>query len=119
MLSNEFAPARRNSKAGLEHRVIARPFLQSTMVTYHDPNDPFLILLAPPRDETPEQCKAREAEEEAARKVSLRIDEELKAEKAAIKKKKNGVKVLVLGQSESGMCSRESYSACILNVHCV
>ncbi|KIM89646.1 hypothetical protein PILCRDRAFT_812466 [Piloderma croceum F 1598] len=72
------------------------------MVTYHDPNDPFLILLAPPLDETPEQCKAREAEEEAARKVSLRIDEELKAEKAAIKKKKNGVKVLVLGQSESG-----------------
>ncbi|KIM77183.1 hypothetical protein PILCRDRAFT_825533 [Piloderma croceum F 1598] len=72
------------------------------MVTYHDPNDPFAILLAPPLDETPEQRKAREAEEDAARKVSLRIDEELKAEKAAVKKKKNGVKVLVLGQSESG-----------------
>jgi hypothetical protein len=92
-------------------------FVLSTMVTYHDPNDPFAILLAPPLDETPEQRKAREAEEDAARKVSLRIDEELKAEKAAAKKKKNGVKVLVLGQSESGMYAPESYSVCILNVH--
>ena len=87
------------------------------MATYHDPNDPFAILLAPPLDETPEQCKAREAEEEAARKVSHRIDEELNAEKAALKKKKNGIKVLVLGQSESGMCSREYDGACILNVY--
>jgi len=81
------------------------------MVTYHDPNDPLSILLAPPPDETPEQRKAREAEEEAARKVSLRIDEELKADKAVVKKKKNGVKVLVLGQSESGMCPFNDFAA--------
>jgi guanine nucleotide-binding protein alpha-1 subunit len=74
------------------------------MVAHYNPKDPLSILLAPPLDETPEQRKAREAEEANARKVSLRIDEELQADKAAMKKK-NNVKVLVLGQSESGMCS--------------
>jgi guanine nucleotide-binding protein subunit alpha len=79
------------------------------MVAYHDPRqDPISILLAPPPDETPEQRKAREAKEDAARKVSLRIDEELKMDKAAMKKKNNAVKVLVLGQSESGACPLET-----------
>ena len=79
------------------------------MVVYHDPNDPLWIAIAPPPGETPEQRRVREAEEDEARRVSLRIDEVLKADKAAMKKR-NKVKVLVLGQSESGMCLR--YVAC-------
>src|ERR1700676_620377 len=73
------------------------------MVTYYDPNDPLSILLAPPPNETVEECRIREANESKARKVSLRIDEELKADKAAMKKRKSSMNVLVLGQSESGM----------------
>ena len=72
------------------------------MVAYYDPNDPLSIAIAPPADETPEQRRVRESEEDEARRVSLHIDEVLKADKAAMKKRKNAVKVLVLGQSESG-----------------
>lgn len=36
----------------------------------------------------------------------MRIDEEIKAEKAALKKREGIVRVLVLGQSESGMFFR-------------
>lgn len=64
--------------------------------------DPLAILIAPPENETQEQRQAREKKEALAHKTSLRIDEELKADKAAYRKKKNCVKVLVLGQSESG-----------------
>lgn len=66
------------------------------------PMDPISLALAPPANETPAQRKLREAEEDEARKVSQRIDDQLKAEKVATKKNKNCVKVLVLGQSESG-----------------
>ena len=72
------------------------------MVAYNDPNDPLSIAIAPPADETPEQRRVREAKEEEARRVSLRIDEVLKADKVVMKKRKNAVKVLILGQSESG-----------------
>lgn len=68
-----------------------------------DRNDPFAVFHAPPPDETPEQRALRERKELEARKVSDRIDEELKAEKTALKKQQKGlVKVLLLGQSESG-----------------
>ncbi|KLO07523.1 G-alpha-domain-containing protein [Schizopora paradoxa] len=66
-----------------------------------NPDDPFYAFLAPPPDETPEQRAAREKKEADARKVNDEIDEMLKAERAALKKKK-AVKVLLLGQSESG-----------------
>lgn len=70
-----------------------------------DPHaDPFAILLAPPANETPAQRRTRKQAEEDARKESLRIDEILKADKALLKKRKNVVKVLLLGQSESGRC---------------
>ena len=72
------------------------------MVAYYDPTDPLSIAIAPPADETPEQRRVREAKEEEARRVSLRIDEVLRADKAVMKKRKSGLKVLVLGQSESG-----------------
>ena len=63
--------------------------------------DPFDAALRPPPDETPEEREARLAREEEARRVSAEIDAEIKAERQA-KKKKRIVRLLLLGQSESG-----------------
>jgi len=65
--------------------------------------DPLTQITAPPVDETPEQRRAREREEANAKKISEQIDEALKAEREEGKaKRKNRLKVLLLGQSESG-----------------
>lgn len=69
--------------------------------------DPLSVALAPPPDETDEQRARRVAAEEAARRVSEEIDEQLRVERAAMKKKKRPIKVLLLGQSESGECSAQ------------
>lgn len=66
--------------------------------------DPFAIFIAPPLNETPEECVAREAREAEAKKVSDQIDEQLKRDRVALKKQKNIVRVLLLGQAESGEC---------------
>lgn len=66
------------------------------------PMDPFLELMSPPPDETPAQTTARQKRELDAQRVSDKIDEEIKHERALAKKEKNVVKVLLLGQSESG-----------------
>lgn len=63
--------------------------------------DPLTAAIAPPPNETAEERDARLKAEADARRVSERIDEQLKAERAAMKKKRP-VKVLLLGQSESG-----------------
>ncbi|KAG6811071.1 hypothetical protein H0H92_009131 [Tricholoma furcatifolium] len=65
-------------------------------------NDPFAMFLAPPANETTAEKSVRERREAEEKRISDRIDEELKAEKAAMKKQKAIVKVLLLGQSESG-----------------
>jgi guanine nucleotide-binding protein alpha-1 subunit len=70
--------------------------------SFEDANDPLTALMAPPEDETPEQRSVREAREAEARRVSNEIDEQIRSERAAAKKKKKPVKVLLLGQSESG-----------------
>lgn len=57
--------------------------------------------MLPPPDETVEQKQAREQKEAEAKKISDSIDEELKRERAALKKKQI-VRVLLLGQAESG-----------------
>ncbi|KLO18768.1 G-alpha-domain-containing protein [Schizopora paradoxa] len=67
-----------------------------------NPNDPFYHFLAPPADETPEQRFAREQSESDARQMSEEIDENLRAEKAVRRRRRKPVKVLLLGQSESG-----------------
>jgi guanine nucleotide-binding protein alpha-1 subunit len=64
--------------------------------------DPFAIFTRPPANETPTERSAREAREAEEKRVSDKIDEELKKERLAMKKKKNDVCVLLLGQSESG-----------------
>ncbi|KAG5725578.1 Guanine nucleotide-binding protein G(t) subunit alpha-3 [Termitomyces sp. T112] len=65
-------------------------------------NDPFAIFITPPENETPAEKSARERRETEEKRISDRIDEEIKAEKAAMKKQRAVVKVLLLGQSESG-----------------
>jgi len=65
-----------------------------------DSTDPLSRVLEPPANETVEQRAEREAKEAEARRVSDRIDEQIKSEKQANSKAQ--VKVLLLGQAESG-----------------
>ena len=64
--------------------------------------DPLTIAIAPPPGETEEQKQQRLSAEAEARRISDEIDQQLKEERAALKKKKKPIKVLLLGQSESG-----------------
>ncbi|KAF7797698.1 hypothetical protein EIP86_008898 [Pleurotus ostreatoroseus] len=63
--------------------------------------DPLTRALAPPPDETVEEREVRLNKEAEAQRVSDLIDESLRAERASWKKRKV-MKVLLLGQSESG-----------------
>ena len=73
------------------------------MVYLPGPTDPFYELMQAPPDETPAQKTARLKRELDAQRVSDGIDEEIKQERALEKKKKkNIIKVLFLGQAESG-----------------
>jgi len=73
-------------------------------------SDPFAIFIQPPPNETPTERAVRELREAEERRVSDRIDEQIKLEKAAFKKQKSIVKVLLLGQSESGALNLMSFS---------
>ena len=64
-------------------------------------DDPLSLVMAPPSDETPDQRARRLADEEEARRVSQEIDESIRRERS-IQRKKKAVKLLLLGQSESG-----------------
>ncbi|KAJ7321022.1 guanine nucleotide-binding protein alpha-4 subunit [Mycena albidolilacea] len=64
--------------------------------------DPLALALQPPPDETPQAREARLQSEREAKKRSDLIDEELTRERNAEKKSVKSVKVLLLGQSESG-----------------
>ncbi|KAI6001591.1 G-alpha-domain-containing protein [Pisolithus orientalis] len=66
----------------------------------HDP-DPLDELLRPPQGETEEDRVIRLAQEAEARRRSQAIDESIKAERIE-QKKKSVVRLLLLGQSESG-----------------
>jgi len=66
------------------------------------PTDPFYELMQPPIDETPAQKTARQKRELDAQRVSDSIDEDIKLERARSRKDRKIIKVLLLGQSESG-----------------
>jgi guanine nucleotide-binding protein subunit alpha len=88
----------------------------------HRPSDdPLDEVLRPPPDETPEQRQIRLEREAEAKRISLEIDATIKAERQA-RRKKRIVRLLLLGQSESGefessgtalrgspLCSRKIY----------
>ncbi|KAL7284024.1 hypothetical protein ACG7TL_001299 [Trametes sanguinea] len=77
--------------------------LQGTAAVNKEPQDrdPLSAALRPPIDETEEEKAQRLAEEEAAKRVSLAIDEAIRLEDKQRKKRKP-VRLLLLGQSESG-----------------
>ncbi|KAF9564079.1 heterotrimeric G protein alpha subunit [Agrocybe pediades] len=66
------------------------------------PADPFFEFMSPPIDETPAQKTARLKRELDAQRINDAIDEEIKQDRANAKKDKKVIKVLLLGQSESG-----------------
>lgn len=72
------------------------------MVFSYDAPDPLAVITAPPLNETPEQRAAREETEVEARRISDQIDEKLLMDKIALKSQAQMVKILILGQSESG-----------------
>jgi hypothetical protein len=63
--------------------------------------DPLTAALAPPPNETPAEREVRERKEFEAKRVSDEIDAQLRRERESEKKRKP-VKLLLLGQSESG-----------------
>ncbi|KAK7045421.1 hypothetical protein VNI00_007674 [Paramarasmius palmivorus] len=64
--------------------------------------DPLTLAIAPPPNESPEERQVREEAEAEAQRVSDEIDEQIRKERENEKKKKKPVKLLLLGQSESG-----------------
>ena len=87
ILSSPYTPVR---------RLIARLMRSRT-----DDDDPLTAALTPPQDETSEARAIRLSREEEARRVSEAIDESIRAERQMNKKHKI-VRILLLGQSESG-----------------
>ncbi|KAJ7243820.1 guanine nucleotide binding protein, alpha subunit [Mycena haematopus] len=64
--------------------------------------DPLAVVLAPPENESPEEEQSRIGRERAAKQVSDAIDDELTKERQQAKRQPKPVKILLLGQSESG-----------------
>lgn len=71
------------------------------MRTSNDDDDPLAAALRPPPDESPEARAIRLSREEDAARISQAIDEAIRVERQT-NKKNRVVRVLLLGQSESG-----------------
>ncbi|KAJ7685901.1 guanine nucleotide binding protein, alpha subunit [Mycena rosella] len=67
-----------------------------------DESDPIAVAMAPPENESPEERELRVQKERAAKQVSDEIDEQLSREQQRVKRQPKPVKILLLGQSESG-----------------
>ncbi|KAI0093378.1 G-protein alpha subunit [Irpex rosettiformis] len=65
-------------------------------------DDPLAKVLQPPPDESPEQRARREQQQREATRVSLQIDEGIQEARKAYERRKKAVKILLLGQAESG-----------------
>jgi guanine nucleotide-binding protein subunit alpha len=65
-------------------------------------DDPISAALKPPSTETDSERNVRLEFEAEAKRVSEQIDEDLREERERLKKKKGDVKLLLLGQAESG-----------------
>ncbi|GBE88344.1 Guanine nucleotide-binding protein alpha-4 subunit [Sparassis crispa] len=79
----------------------SRPPSVHSMATTES-GDPLAILLRPPATESDVDRAARLMREAEAKRISDSIDEELKQERERYKKSKQDVKLLLLGQAESG-----------------
>ena len=90
--------------SGLNNGVKGMTMLTSSRTTVSSSNshdDPFDAILRPPQDESPQERETRIAREEEAKRVSQAIDDSIKAERQ-LRKKRRIVRLLLLGQSESG-----------------
>ncbi|KAK7042366.1 G-protein alpha subunit [Favolaschia claudopus] len=65
-------------------------------------NDPFYEIMRPPPDETPAQMTARLKREADAQRISDNIDEDIKRDRALQRKARKELRILLLGQGESG-----------------
>ncbi|KAF8150073.1 guanine nucleotide binding protein, alpha subunit [Crassisporium funariophilum] len=65
-------------------------------------DDPITAAMKPPLTETEAERSARLYAEAEAKRISEQIDEDLREERERLKKKKGDVKLLLLGQAESG-----------------
>jgi hypothetical protein len=75
--------------------------LISRLMRSRTDDDPLAAVLTPPHDESPEARAIRVSREEEALRVSQAIDESIRIERQMNKKNKI-VRILLLGQSESG-----------------
>ncbi|KAJ7735552.1 guanine nucleotide binding protein, alpha subunit [Mycena maculata] len=64
--------------------------------------DPITAAIAPPHDESPHERQIRLLNEQTAKEVSDGIDEQISRERQQAKREPKPVKILLLGQSESG-----------------
>lgn len=81
----------------------------------NDDSDPFYEMMKAPANETPSQATARLKRELDAQNISDQIDEEIRNHRAQLKKEKNIIKVLLLGQAESGTFSSAPLCTIVLN----
>ncbi|CAA7269582.1 unnamed protein product [Cyclocybe aegerita] len=65
-------------------------------------DDPITAAMKPPSTETEAERSARLYAEAEAKRVSEQIDEDLREERERLKRRKGDVKLLLLGQAESG-----------------
>ncbi|KAJ7031623.1 heterotrimeric G protein alpha subunit [Mycena alexandri] len=65
-------------------------------------SDPFYEIMRPPPDETPAQMTARLKREADAQRISDTIDEDIKRDRALQRKSRKELRILLLGQGESG-----------------
>ncbi|KAL0579305.1 hypothetical protein V5O48_002703 [Marasmius crinis-equi] len=65
-------------------------------------DDPITEALKPPPSETEAQRQIRLQEEAEAKRISEQIDEDLRQEREILKRRRGEVKLLLLGQAESG-----------------
>ncbi|KAF7341976.1 G-protein alpha subunit [Mycena venus] len=65
-------------------------------------SDPFYEIMRPPPDETPAQMTARLKREADAQRISDNIDEDIKRDRAQQRKARKELRILLLGQGESG-----------------
>lgn len=81
-------------------------------------SDPLAAALRPPENESPDERQRRLYKEEEAKRISDNIDDMIRAEKKE-QRVKQEVKVLLLGQSESGKSTtlkREYIILCLLSI---
>ncbi|KAI6042581.1 guanine nucleotide binding protein, alpha subunit [Pisolithus marmoratus] len=74
--------------------------IRTTSIRSQD--DPLSLALRPPPTETESDRHTRLQQEAEARRISEQIDEELKADRKKWERSKGDVKLLLLGQAESG-----------------